>query len=380
MFGPIASCESGLESRLSKVASSAKLKWVMSEFLLGALSLLLSTNPPAAVSNLVVDRLAPFAALGGAPTVDPHDPTEIEFQEVLRRDDLGEAEIERIATVGPAPDPARSPSPDATREAGRVQLLSVINQTRARYEEFLKKHPEHVRAHLAYADHLEEHGDDNEVLEHLGIALKLDPKNPAGWNNYAHHYTHVGPITNAFHAYEQAIAFRPFEPVYHYNYGTVVFLYRKDAKEYFHCDENAVFERALSEYRECRRLAPRDFRYAFDYAQTFYGVKPEPASTPEGWKAAELRLAERAIQAWRDALAVANNETDREGVFIHFARWQIKLGRWDEARASLAEVTRPEHAELKARLERSLLRKETGGDDLLPAPRTPIETPRLLPN
>lgn len=348
----------------------------MSDLLLGALSLLLATNQPAAVSSYVADRLAPFSALAGVPVVDPNDPVELEFQALLKADDAAEVEMDRVLAKGPPADPSRTDSLAARREAARRQLLEIINGVRAQYEQFLKRHPDHVRGRLAYADHLDNHGDDIEVIEQLEIALRLDPKNAVVWNNYAGHFAHVGPITNAFHAYEQALALRPYEPLYHYNYGTVVFLYRADAQQYFKCDESAVFERALDHYRESRRLAPRNFRYAFDYAQTFYGVKPEPAATPDGRAAAELRLAERALTAWREALEIADNEADREGIFLHFARWQIKVGRWDEARASLAKVTRPEHAELKRRLDRNLALRETPANEL-PDSRAPIKAPTL---
>lgn len=348
----------------------------MSELLLGALSFLLATNPPVAVTHYVADRLAPFSSVTGVPVVDPTDPVEVEFQSVLKADDAGEAEMDDLLLQPLTPDVAQPQSLPAAREARRQALLRIINQTRAKYDEFLKGHPDHIRARLAYADHLDSHGDDSEVLEQLGIALKLDPKNPVVWNNYAGHFGHVGPITNAFHAYEQALALRPFEPLYHYNYGTVIFLYRTDAQQYFHCDETAVFERALDHYRECRRLAPRNFRYAFEYAQTFYGVKPEPADTAEGKAQAAERLAQRALKAWEEALAVANNDIDRDGIFLHFARWQIKSGRWEEAQRNLAKVEMPEHAELKRRLERNLLLKQNSLDDV-PEVRPAIEAPKL---
>ncbi len=348
----------------------------MSDILVGALSLLLATNQPAAVSHYFTERVAPLSVLMGEPMVDPADPVEIEFQDVLKVDDAGEAEMERVLLETTPPDLARAETRATLREAKRKALLQIINRTRDRYEVFLKRHPDHVRARLAYGDHLSTHGEDSEVLEQLGIALKLDPRNPVVWNNYAGHFAHVGPITNAFHAYEQALALRPFEPLYHYNFGTVVFLYRADAMDYYHCNETAVFERALDHYRECRRLAPNNFRYAFEYAQTFYGVKPEPADTPEGKKQAEERLAVRALKAWDEALVVANNETDRDGIFLHFARWQIKSGRWEEARANLARVTLQEHAELKRRLERNLVQRESGLD-VAPDDRPPIEAPKL---
>lgn len=360
----------------SKPPFCARLEVEMSDLLLGALSLLLATNQPAAVSNYVSARLAPFTTLAGVTAVDPNDPLEVEFQKLLRADDEGETEIDRLIAEGLPPDPSRAQTPVTKREAMRRRLLEIINRVRGEYEAFLKLHPDHVRARLAYGDFLDMHGDDSEVLEQLEVALKLDPKNPVVWNNFAGHFAHVGPITNAFHAYEKALELRPYEPLYHYNYGTVVFLYRVDAQKYFNCDETAVFERALNEYKECRRLAPRVFRYAFEYAQTFYGVKPEPAETPEGRRAAEQRLADRALTAWREALSIADNDTDREGIYLHFARWQVKAGRWDDARESLSMVTRPEHDEVKRRIQRNLTAREISPDDD-PVPRAPITAPKL---
>jgi len=350
----------------------------MSDLLLGALSLLLATNPPSTeLSNYVGDRLPFLSVLTGAPSIDPNDPVEQEFRVLLRDDDEATRQIEELLGRGPQPDPTRAPTPAAEKEAVRRQLLELINGLRDKYETFLKGHPKHVRARLAYADHLDTHGEDHEVLEQLRLALEVDPKNPVVWNNYAGHFGHVGPITNAFHAYEQAIALRPYEPLYHYNYGTVVFLYRKDAQEYFGINETQVFERALAEYREVRRLAPRVFRYAFDYAQTFYGVKPEPAETPNGRAVAEEKLAQRALSAWRDAWDLADNHLDREGIRMHFARWQIKRKQWDEAREQLAKVVLPEHDELKARLEKSLKYRESGGVETVPDAVPSITAPKL---
>lgn len=354
----------------------------MSDLLLGTLSLLLATNPPAsAVSNYVSHRLAPFAGVAGSPAVDPNDPVEIEFRKLLVADEAAETEIEQVLAQGAPPDPTRGETSTTRREAVRRQLLEIITRMRDRYEAFLKKHPRHVRARLAYGDHLSEYGDEEEVVVQLGLALELDPKNAVVWNNYAGHFAHVGSITNAFHAYERAMELRPYEPLYHYNYGTVVFLYRKDAREYYGCDETAVFERALAHYREARRLAPRHFRYAFDYAQTFYGVNIAPTKTEEARREAEQRLADRALTAWEEALALANNETDREAIFLHFARWQIKVGRWEDARASLARVTRPEHTEMKRMQERNLAFREAAPlaepelPGSIPAPKLQLETP-----
>ena len=115
-----------------------------------------------------------------------------------------------------------------------------------------------------------------------------------------------------------------------------------------------MFRRALDHYREVRRLRPHNFRYAFDFAQTYYGVKPAPAATPDERKAAERSLAGSALAAWHEALALADNDRDRDGIFLHLARWHLRLGQWDAARTNLVLVAHPAHQEVRARLQRNL--------------------------
>jgi tetratricopeptide (TPR) repeat protein len=178
----------------------------------------------------------------------------------------------------------------------------------------------------------------------LEKARGLDPKNPAVWNNLANYYGHEGEVTNAFAYYARAIELNPAEPVYYHNLGTTVYLFRKDAREFYHINEQQVFDKALGLYSNAIRLDPTNFPLASDVAQTYYGIRP-------------LRTND-ALQAWTNALSIARDEVEREGVYIHFARLETSIGRYDAARAQLAAVTNAEYADLKARLTRNLAEKE----------------------
>jgi uncharacterized protein (TIGR02996 family) len=322
----------------------------VSDLLVGALSVLLATNQPAAASNYLAQRLGvPLAVPAG----DAGDPLGPELRAVIALDDAADDEIERWAKAWAQLDPTHpaTPSPTARQEQVRVKL----DEIRAAYEAFVRAHPDHVKGRLAYASFLEELGDEEGAIRQLERARDLDPADPAVWNNLANHYGHVGPVAQAFPAYEKAIALAPYEAVYHYNLATTVFLFRKDAAEYYRTDEQGVFEKALGLYRQVRALRPFNFQYAFDYAQTYYGVKPAPADTADGRRASELRLAERALGAWDEALALADNEVDREGIFLHQARWHLRAGRPAAARTNLALVTNAVHAAVRERIERNLL-------------------------
>jgi tetratricopeptide (TPR) repeat protein len=134
--------------------------------------------------------------------------------------------------------------------------------------------------------------------------------------------------------------------VYYQNFATTVYLYRQDAREFFGINEQQVFDKALALYQHAMKLAPDDFPLVTDFAESYYGIKP-------------LRTND-ALVAWTNALQIAHNDTEREGVYIHLARFKMAAGRYAEAQAHLDAVTNSIYAILKGRIERELARRESG--------------------
>jgi len=81
-----------------------------------------------------------------------------------------------------------------------------------------------------------------------------------------------------------------------------------------------------------------------DYAESYYGIRP-------------LRTND-ALIAWTNALQLARDETEREGVYIHLARIKIYIGQFDAARAQLEAVTNADLADMKNRLLRNANEQE----------------------
>jgi tetratricopeptide (TPR) repeat protein len=117
-------------------------------------------------------------------------------------------------------------------------------------------------------------------------------------------------------------------------------MYRKDAREYYHLEEQQVFDKALALYRQAIKLDPDNFVLFTDYAESFYGTNPPR------WK--------DGLEAWTEALKIAHDDGEREGVYIHLARIHLKLGDYDQARANLDAVTNANYAAFKERLTRNL--------------------------
>ena len=304
----------------------------MSDLLVGLLSAALSTNPPAAVSNLVAEKTGVSIQV-----VNTNDPVEAAYRKILQDDDAAEKEIIKWTDNADAFSRAGEGGPQMTLTARVRQRLAGI---KAEYEDFLLLHPNHANARLAYGSFLNDTQDDEGACVQWEKARELNPSNPAAWNNLANYYGHRSPVKKAFEYYAKASELDSNEPVYYENLATTVYMFRKDAEEYYHLNEAQVFDKALDLYRKAIQLDPDNFVLFSDYAQSFYGTKPPR------WQ--------DGLTAWTDALKIAHDDLERDGVYIHLARINLKLGHYDEARRYLNMVTNENYAALKTRITRNL--------------------------
>jgi tetratricopeptide (TPR) repeat protein len=308
----------------------------VSNLLIGLLGALMATNPPAAVSNLVTRNT------GLSITVpDSNDPVEVGFKKLMTDDDAAMAEIDQWIRDNTAFAEKGAGVPDNVLNARIDARLATVKKS---YEDFLTLHPNHARAHIAFGSFLNDTQHPDEAEIEWQTARKLDPKNPAAWNELANLYGHEGPVTNAFEYYAKAIELDPTEPVYYQNLGTTVFLYRKDAMEYYKINEQQVFNKALDLYSNAIKYDPGNFDLAQDVARTYYGIQPFRTDD--------------ALAAWTNAFNDATAAIEREGIQIHFARIKLKAGRFAEARQHLDSVTNDIYKDLKQRVQRNLTEAE----------------------
>jgi len=308
----------------------------VNELLIGLLSALVATNRPLAVSNFVA------RTTGISVTVpNPNDPIEKEYQKLLEMDDAAQEEVDKWIRDETAFREQGAGLPDATLRARVDQRLKAVRDA---YDGFLRQHPDHARAHLAYGSFLMEIHEEEDAVKQMEKARELDPKNPAAWNNLANYYGHRSPVKKSFEYYAKAIELNPNEPVYYQNLATTVYLFRPDAMEFYKIDEPQVFDKALDLYRKAMKLDPDNFVLASDYAMSHYGIRP-------------MRT-EDAIAAWEGALKIAPDAKEREGVYIHLARIKLDAARFEEVHRLLNSVTNEMYASLKNRLLRNLERQE----------------------
>jgi len=279
----------------------------------------------------------------GPAAVHTNAAVEDELQKIINAGEQANADVERwIAEIQQKSGTKEEIA--AAKSELRQRIQARYGAVRKSYADFIRRHPKHAGGYASYGDFLLGHYDEDGAAEQLEKALKLYKKNPTVYNDLANIYGHSGSVKKAFDYYARAIQADPTEPIYYQNFGTTVFLFRKDAKEFYGINEQQVFDKALMLYSNATRLDPTNFALASDVAETYYGIKP--------WRFKD------ALRSWTNALALAHDETEREQVYTHFARIETQAGRYDEARSHLRAVTNATYAKLKDRMLRNIQEHE----------------------
>ena len=333
----------------------------MSDLTIGLLSALLATNQPQAVSNLVQEHTGVSVPLQA-------DPAEQELHNIMAEDDAALDEVHDWINTN------QIPRTDTNAIAAlNDKIRARLDVVRHSYQGFLRNHPDSARGFLAYGTFLNDIGEEEAAKTEYENSKEIDPKNPAVWNQLANYYGEYGGLTNAFADYEEAIRLDPAEPVYYQNFATTVYLFRKDAREYYGITEQQVFDKALDLYRQAMKVAPNDLVLATDYAESYYGIKPMRTND--------------ALAAWTNCLSISKDDNEREGVLIHLSRVKIAAGRFAEAQAHLDTVTNPVFAGLKERLEHMIVlykNDATNSQATIPtntvAPTMPANAPPVSTN
>jgi tetratricopeptide (TPR) repeat protein len=308
----------------------------VNDLTIGLLSALLATNQPLAVSNLIQQKTGVSVAMA-----NPNDPAELELQRLMMDDDAAQAEVDKWIRDNNA---FAVNGAGESKEELNKRIRARFDSVRKAYEDFLRRYPENARGYLAYGSFLNDIGDENAAAVQYEKSRQLDPKNPAAWNNLANYYGEHSPVKTAFAYYAKAIELNSNEPVYYQNLATAVYLFRKDAREFYNINEQQVFDKALELYRQAMKLSPDNFVLATDYAMSYYGIKP-------------LRTND-ALVAWTNALQIAHDDNEREGVFIHLARIKFAAGLYAAAHEQLEAVTNASFLDLKNRIERNIAERE----------------------
>ena len=297
---------------------------------------------PATVSNLVQDKTGISVQVP-----DPNDPVEKEFLKLEAEDDAAVEEVEKWTDAAAAAAAAGQPQAQLSL---RLRVRERLDAVKTDYEDFLRHHPDYVRARLAFGSFLDQSGDPSGAETQWEKARQLAPNNAAVWNNLGKIYEDTN-VKKAFEYFSKSIELDPSQAVYYWNLAMSVYVCRTDAQEYWKISEQEVFDLALALYRKAMKLDPENFILATDYAECFYGIRPPR------WQ--------EGLAAWNQCLKIAHDEVEREGVCIHLARIHLALDHLDESRRALYSVTNKMYSVLNnkvaANLNEAMQRALTNG-------------------
>lgn len=298
----------------------------------------------AGADGNAVQKTGPVASRTNAPV-------EEEYEKLLAEDEAAQAEVAKWRQEDKGLPARDAVTRQADLERRIRERLQPIDKA---YADFLQRHPRYVRARLSYGCFLNDRQDEAGAQVQWEKALELDPQNADAYSNLAGRYCEIGPAKKAFEFFSKAIELKPTEALYYHNFADALYVLRNHAMVQYGLSEQEVFSRALRLYSNAARLEPRNFTFAWDWGQTYYALKPLPY--------------DEALQSWTNALHSAQNEVDRERVYVHLARLKMLAGRLAEARAQLNLVTNQSCAQLKASLLRHIGERERSS---VPASETP---------
>jgi tetratricopeptide (TPR) repeat protein len=143
----------------------------VNDLLIGLLSALVATNPPAAVSNLVQKKTGLSVVIA-----DANDPIERAYRKLMADDDAAQAEVDEWIKE-------RNRFGDTQTDVGKAALNLRIRHRFEPiikgYEDFLAVHPNHANARIAYGSFLNDIGEEAAAETQWNKAREIDPKNPA---------------------------------------------------------------------------------------------------------------------------------------------------------------------------------------------------------
>jgi tetratricopeptide (TPR) repeat protein len=318
----------------------------VTNLLISLLGVVMATNQPAAVSNLIREQTGLSVQVA-----DPNDPAEKEYRQILEEDDTAQEEVDKWIKDD---EKFTGKALNLGSATLRPRILQRLEPVRMHYEAFLLAHPNHFRARVAYGSFLSDLGEEQPGAQQWLKAREIDPKQPSVWNNLGNYYGHNGQVTNSFECYDKAIELAPREPLYYQNLATTSYLFRKDAMEHYRLTEPQLYDRVMALYRKALAMDPENFPLATELAQTYYGFKPAVTNDSAVAREALKTHYQAALAAWQAALKLARDDVEREGVYVHLARVNILAGRPEEARRTLNLITNGMFLVARDRLQRKL--------------------------
>jgi tetratricopeptide (TPR) repeat protein len=164
--------------------------------------------------------------------------------------------------------------------------------------------------------------------ESTAILLKanqLDPDIPIVKNQIGNYLAEEGEPVEASNYFIAASRLAPDEPLYHYQLGTLLTEARDDFLKSGQWTREQLDRTMQAAFKRAAELAPKNFAFAYRYAQSFYDLA-EP-----NW--------DEALKVWGALESQVSPGVEMETIRLHATNILIKQKKFDHARLLLATVT-----------------------------------------
>ncbi len=215
---------------------------------------------------------------------------------------------------------ARLGSDDVDQDNVKRDIQNLIFD----YDEFLRKFPSFAPGYVPYGMLLGKVGMRRESTAILLKANQLDPDIPIVKNQLGNYLAEEGEPIEAANYFISATRLAPEEPLYHFQLGTVMAEARSDFLKSGLWTRVQIDRTMQEAFRRASELAPKNFAYAYRYAQSFYDL-----ADPD-W--------DEALKLWGALEGQCSPGLEKETIRLQAANVLIKQKKFDRARTLLGTV------------------------------------------
>jgi tetratricopeptide (TPR) repeat protein len=217
-------------------------------------------------------------------------------------------------------------------ESLKAQLQEICHE----YDLLLQGSPNFAPGYVAYGDLLWKVDMRKEAVGLFLKANSIEPDIPLVKNEIGNYLAEEGKPLEAVNYFLAAIKLEPSEPLYHYELGKLLRDARADFLSSGDWTRDSIDGGMTEAFRRAAELAPDDFRYNWEYADSF-GVLPNP-----DW--------DKALKLWAVVEDKAPGPEERQAARLKAADILIKQGKRDQARLLIDTVTEPQLQAQKQKL------------------------------
>jgi tetratricopeptide (TPR) repeat protein len=193
------------------------------------------------------------------------------------------------------------------------------------YDSFIRTYPTYVPGYVTYGLLFGKVGMRRESAAILLKANQFDPDIPIVKNQLGNYLAEEGEPVVAVNYFIAAIRLAPDEPLYHFQLGTLLAEARDDFLKSGQWTRPQLDRTMQQAFKRAAELAPKNFAFAYRYAQSFYDLA-EPQ-----W--------DEALKVWGALEDQASPGLEKETLRLHAANILIKQKKFDHARLLLSTVT-----------------------------------------